>query len=69
LNAVLSAQNTLISSWVSYETTYYRLLLDMEVLQLDERGLYIDEHNDRTEPVAPNNASPANPKTLPLTID
>jgi outer membrane protein TolC len=68
LSAVLTAENTLISSWVSYETTRYRLLLNMEELQLDERGLYTDEHNDRTEPIAANNAPPANPKTLPPTL-
>jgi outer membrane protein TolC len=43
---VLTANNGLINTWVSYETTRYRLLLDMEALQLDERGLYTDEHND-----------------------
>jgi outer membrane protein TolC len=48
LNAVLAAKNTLIGSWVSYETTRYRLLLDMEALQLDERGLYTDVNDDRS---------------------
>jgi hypothetical protein len=55
----------LISNWVSYETTRYRLLLDMEALQLDERGLYTDEHNDRAEPSVANDVPPSNPKTLP----
>lgn len=39
LNAVLAAKTQLISSWVSYETGRMQLLLDLEALQLDERGL------------------------------
>src|SRR5262249_14324620 len=38
LDAVLVAKNGLIGAWVNYETTRYRLLLDLEALQLDERG-------------------------------
>src|SRR5262249_6357181 len=48
LSAVLSAQNGLIGSWVNYETDRIQLLLDMEALQLDERGLYRDEPNSPT---------------------
>jgi hypothetical protein len=45
LNFLLSAQNGLISSWISYNTDRYRLLLDMERLQVDPQGRYTDEHN------------------------
>jgi hypothetical protein len=48
-STVLTAKNALISSWVSYEITRYQLLLDMDALQLDERGLYADEYNDRPD--------------------
>ncbi len=43
LTSVLQAKNQLIASWVSYETTRYQLLLDLEALQVDERGLYVDD--------------------------
>jgi outer membrane protein TolC len=63
LNSLLSAKNSLIQSWVNYETTRIQLLLDMDVLQLDERGLYIDEHrNQPDQPAAaqaPDRGSPA----------
>jgi len=55
LNAVLTANNTLIGSWVSYEQTRIQLLLDMEVLQVDERGLYRDG-NDNPADNVPGNA-------------
>jgi outer membrane protein TolC len=46
LNDVLRAKNTLIDSWVSYETGRYQLLLDMEALQVTEQGTYADERDD-----------------------
>jgi outer membrane protein TolC len=48
LQSVLTARNALIQNWVSYEIDRYRLFLDMEALQLDARGLYTDEYNDRS---------------------
>jgi hypothetical protein len=46
LNALLQAKNALIEIWVSYETTRLQLLLDLEALQLDERGVHNDERDD-----------------------
>jgi outer membrane protein TolC len=43
LNALLQAKNALIAVWVSYETGRLQLLLDMELLQLDDRGVYHDD--------------------------
>jgi len=43
LNTLLDAKNALIEVWVAYETDRLQLLLDTEVLQLDERGLYQEE--------------------------
>jgi outer membrane protein TolC len=54
LDSVLSANNQLISAWANYETTRYRLLLDLEALQVDERGLYTDEYNDRPDQPSPS---------------
>jgi outer membrane protein TolC len=42
LNSLLSAKNALISSWVACEVGRLQLLLDLELLDLDERGLYRD---------------------------
>jgi outer membrane protein TolC len=51
---VLTAQNALIGFWVTYETQRYRLLLDMEALQVDERGRYVNEQTDRAgQPTLP----------------
>jgi outer membrane protein TolC len=49
LSSLLSAKATLISSWISYETTRVQLLLDMEALQVDERGLAINEPDTRPD--------------------
>jgi outer membrane protein TolC len=50
LDNVLSSKNALINSWVSYETGRYQLLLDLEALQLDDRGFYRNDHNDPSNP-------------------
>jgi outer membrane protein TolC len=47
LTSLLNAKQTLISSWISYETTRTQLLLDMEALQVDERGIATDERDHR----------------------
>jgi outer membrane protein TolC len=58
LNDLLSAKNALINSWVNYETGRHQLLLDMELLQLDDRGYYLYEHDD---PSFPSNTAGAQP--------
>ncbi len=60
LSSLLQAKATLISSWTSYETTRVQLLLDMEALQVDDRGLATDEHDTR-----PDDAVLPLPKLLP----
>lgn len=44
LNTVLGAQNNLISNWVSYETNRLNIHRDMGIMQLDERGVWIDDY-------------------------
>jgi hypothetical protein len=46
LNNLLTAKSTLINSWINYETVRTRLLLDMDALQLDYRGLPTHEPDD-----------------------
>ena len=45
LNALLAAKSALIASWVNYQTSRVQLLLDLEALQVDERGLYRDDQD------------------------
>jgi outer membrane protein TolC len=62
LSSLLSAQNSLIGTWAAYETTRYKLLLDMEALQLDDRGLYTNGHdNDAGQPATIGLDNPGQP--------
>lgn len=42
LNALLQAQNNLILIWASYERNRINIYRDMDIMQIDERGLWID---------------------------
>lgn len=42
LQAVLQAQNSLIQFWTQYEQTRINIHLDMDIMQVDERGIWID---------------------------
>ncbi len=42
LNALLQAQNNLILIWGSYERNRINIYRDMDIMQIDERGLWID---------------------------
>src|SRR5207248_3292892 len=46
LSALLQAKSNLISSWLNYESTRVQLLLDIDALQLDPRGLPANEPAD-----------------------
>ncbi len=43
LNSLLDAKNSLVASWVAYETARLQLMLDTEALQLDEQGQLRDD--------------------------
>jgi hypothetical protein len=45
-NRLLLAQNQLYSYWVSYQTARLNLYLDLELMQIDERGVWTDEQQD-----------------------
>jgi outer membrane protein TolC len=49
LTNLLTAENSLISNWVSYEQDRIQLLLDTEALQVDEQGMYHDEYDHRND--------------------
>ena len=42
LGSLLTAQNNLINYWVSYERNRINIYRDMDIMQIDERGLWID---------------------------
>ncbi len=42
LGALLRAQNALIQYWASYERNRINIYRDMDIMQIDERGLWID---------------------------
>jgi outer membrane protein TolC len=43
LNALLSARNSLISGWVSYETARMSLYRDLDIMLIDPRGVWTNE--------------------------
>jgi outer membrane protein TolC len=49
LNDLLDAKNDLIGSWVDYESGRLELLLELEALQLDETGVYTNDHEHLRE--------------------
>lgn len=55
LQGLLDARNSLISSWISYEVSRISLFVQMEMLELDEEGNWINERynpsDDRNAPV------------------
>lgn len=42
LNSVLSAQNSLVQDWITYETNRLNIFRDMGIMQLDPRGVWND---------------------------
>ena len=42
LNSVLSAQNSLVSDWITYETNRLNIYRDMGIMELDPRGVWVD---------------------------
>ncbi len=46
LENLLGAKNQLISNWVQYETFRLGLFRDMDLIDLDARGVWINEHFD-----------------------
>ena len=58
---LLNSKNSLIGSWVSYETDRSQLLLDMEALQLDEREVPSNDADDQPADLLPTPRESAAP--------
>ena len=71
LGALVRAQNALIQYWASYERNRINIYRDMDIMQIDERGLWIDPVYQNLGGRGPTfNHEPANvtpPEPSPLT--
>jgi hypothetical protein len=68
LNSVLTAQNQLIQIWVQYEQNRINIHRDMDIMQVDERGLWVDPVYQNLNPAGPDALPPNEPThddTLP----
>jgi hypothetical protein len=66
------AQNAVLTAWVNYLNTRYQLYRDLELMQLDSRGVWIDDVADHCDgnagcgqPADRTNASPAESAPAP----
>jgi len=70
LNAILGAQNGLIRTWVSYETSRLNLNRDMGIMQIDETGVWNDPFYQERKAARPSFISiPPDPNIDPSTED
>ena len=72
LNSVLQAQNDLVQTWVDYERNRINIHRDMDIMVIDERGLWVDpvyqglSGASTSHPMStPANVQPAEPAPLP----
>ena len=72
LNSVLQAQNDLVQTWVDYERNRINIHRDMDIMVIDERGLWVDpvyqglSGASTSHPMSkPANVQPAEPASLP----
>lgn len=62
LNGILNAQNNLIGFWVTYERNRINIYKDMDIMEIDERGLWLDPAYQPQPPattVPPDTSEPA----------
>jgi Outer membrane efflux protein len=70
LSAVLTARNSLIATWVSYETARMSLYRDFDLMDIDANGVWTNEKDPTAIDIALRNAqcSPAFLLTIPARI-
>ena len=70
LTALLSARNTLIGTWVTYETTRLNLYRDFDLMDIDSSGVWTNENDPQTIAVALRLATehPAPSLAIPVRI-
>jgi hypothetical protein len=69
LNAVVNAQNSLVSDWVTYETNRLNIFRDMGIMEVDPRGVWVDrfylQMTTNSGNVSNNGAFPADSPAVP----
>ncbi len=70
LNSVLSARNSLISTWVLYETNRLSLYRDFDLMDIDSNGVWTNENDSTAIDIALRHAqsAPAFSLTIPARI-
>jgi len=70
LNAVVNAQNSLVSDWVTYETNRLNIFRDMGIMEIDPRGVWTDPFYLQMDnlTVGGNVSSPASPPDVVLPV-
>ncbi len=70
LSGLLTAQNTLYTYWVGFLSNRIQLYLDLELMQLDERGIWRDEQFPGLEdsPTGPSDRQPGERLPAPVPI-
>lgn len=72
LNNILAAQNSLIQTWVQYETNRINIYQDMGMMEIDERGIWVDpvyQPASVIQPSLPSEPADVLPPELPLRDD
>jgi outer membrane protein TolC len=68
LQSLLDARNTLISTWVSYETSRLNLYKDFDLMDIDANGIWTNEHDPQLLPTALRIASEAPAARLSIPV-
>ena len=71
LNRVLNAQNGLIFDWVSFESNRLNIFRDMGIMEIDPRGIWIDDfyQSDQESAGSPTIPPPAPPEGTAIESD
>ncbi|MEQ9407258.1 MAG: TolC family protein [Fuerstiella sp.] len=59
LDSILSAQNSLVSDWITYETNRLNIFRDMGIMQLDSSGLWEDQYYQNADELTSEDLPPA----------
>jgi len=68
LQSLLDARNTLIFTWVSYETSRLNLYRDFDLMDIDANGIWTNEHDPQLLPTALRIASEAPAARLSIPV-
>ena len=61
LSNLLGAKNNLINNWVTYQTLRMSLFRDLDLMDIDSQGVWLNEHDNLARIAAANHAPPPEP--------